>query len=336
MKKARGSTATTAAAARAPQRPAVARVPSNYSVKASAPKDKENDGVDALTSGLKRITLKMPSKEEHDAREKEKAEKQKIAEAPKKTTARKPPAARAPLAKPATKAAATAKRGPGRPAKSSKPTSPIPEVPQMQVAAAAPLEQPQPVQMGSADVLPQPSAPQLLQDAQASMEHPAANRRISGGIVQPPTELHDMAITPEQIREQLPMPSFVTVTEPLSDVSPPSRADTPPPPPPSNISQFVNYTAQSFAGNPDFVTSPPNTSDPQGSATLHWVANTHAEDTTMPGVPIMSPPSKKGDLPVFTANGTIPFASNSNEMMNASTPEDTSMGVEKGPDTPAC
>jgi histone deacetylase HOS3 len=153
-----------------------------------------------------------------------------------------------------------------------------------------------------------------------------------------------MAITPEQIREQLPMPSFVTVTKPLSDVSPPSRADTPPPPPPSNISQFVNYTAQSFGGNPDFVTMPPDTSNPQASATLQWVANTHAEDTTMPGVPIMSPSSKKGDLPVFTANGAIPFASNSNETTNTFRPEHTGVEVKKEgsmrdiwevPDTPA-
>ncbi|CAN9301147.1 unnamed protein product [Alternaria alternata] len=344
MKKARGSTTMTAAAARAPQRPAVARAPSSYSVKAGATKGKENDGVDALTSGLKRITLKMPSKEEHDAREKEKAEKQKVAEAPKKTTARKPPAARAPPTKPTTKPAATAKRGPGRPAKSSKPASPIPEVPQMQVAAAAPLEQPQPIQTDSSNVLPQPTAPQPFQDAQNPMEPPAVDRRISGGIVQPPTELHDMAITPEQIREQLPMPSFVTVTEPLSDVSPPSRADTPPPPPPSNISQFVNYTAQSFGGNPDFVTSPPDTSSPQASATLQWVANTHAEDTTMPGVPLMSPPSKRADLPVFTANGAIPFASGSNDLENASRPEYPGVGIKNEekvrdmwevPDTPA-
>jgi len=353
MKKARGSTTTAAAAARAPPRPAVTRMPSTQSVKPSAPKDKENDGVDALTSGLKRVTLKMPSKEEYDAREREKAEKLKAAEAPKRTTTRKPPAARAPPTKPATKPATTAKRGPGRPAKTSKPASPVPEAPQMQVAAAAPLEQPQPVQMDSSTVLPQ-------QEMQASMEQPPIDRRISGGIVQPPTELHDMAITPEQIREQLPMvssdyvmhmrhmltsqPSFVTVTEPLKDVSPPSRADTPPPPPPSNLSEFVNYTAQNFGGNSEFVT-PHDASDPQASATLQWVANTHAEDTSMPGVPLMSPSSKRADLPVFTSNGAIPFASNSNGPTNAhSRPESAGAELKKEengrgiwdiPDTPA-
>jgi histone deacetylase HOS3 len=93
MKKARG----TAAAARAPQRPPVPRIPSGYSVRSSLPKGKENDDLDRLASGMgqitlgipsseehgvrekaaeapkKRITLKMPSKEEHDAREKAKA-----------------------------------------------------------------------------------------------------------------------------------------------------------------------------------------------------------------------------------------------------------------------
>ena len=64
----------------------------------------------------------------------------------------------------------------------------------------------------------------------------------------------------------------------------------------------------------------------------------------MPGVPLMSPPSKRADLPVFTANGAIPFASGSNESENASRPEYPGVGIKNEekvrdmwevPDTPA-
>jgi histone deacetylase HOS3 len=100
MKKARG-TATATAAARAPQRPPVPRIPPSYSVRSSAPKGKENTDLESLTSGMgrvtlgtERVTLRFPTSEEHDAREKaldekQKAmkERQKAAEAaPKKTS----------------------------------------------------------------------------------------------------------------------------------------------------------------------------------------------------------------------------------------------------------
>lgn len=65
----------------------------------------------------------------------------------------------------------------------------------------------------------------------------------------------------------------------------------------------------------------------------------------MPGVPLMSPPSKRADLPVFTSDGAIPFASNSNGDMNApARPEDAGAELKKEgngrdiwdiPDTPA-
>ncbi|KAF1940436.1 putative HOS3-like histone deacetylase [Clathrospora elynae] len=324
VKKSRGS--TTAAAARASQRPPVPRIPSNYANKTSALKGKENDGVDALTSGLKRITLKLPPKEVYEAREKEKEEKQKAAEASKKaaakTTTRKTPAARAPPTSLAAKATTAVKRGPGRAAKSSKPvtpveskvTTPVPESPILQAAAAAPLVQPQPVQIEPASILPQPMAPQPFQEAEDVTGPQAVDRRVSGGIIQPPTDIHDMTMTPEQLREQLPMPSFVTVTEPLSNISPP-RADTPPPPPPSSIPQFVNYPAPSFGGQM-------NTSDPQASATMQWVANTNAEPLDVAETQPMSPASKRGDLPVFSANGVIPFASSPDLRMDSGSGQD--------------
>ncbi|CAO2652703.1 Nn.00g021140.m01.CDS01 [Neocucurbitaria sp. VM-36] len=320
VKKARG-TATTASS-RATQRPPVPRIPSGYASKTTAAKGKENDDVDALTTGLKRITLKMPSKEEYEAREKEKEEKQKAAEAAKKarTTTKKPAAGRASTTKTTTKPA-PAKRGPGRPSKASKPTSPVemkaptpvPEAPKLQSAATAPLEQPQPVQPGPVSQLVQP-VPQVTQEAQVSTEPLTLNRRTSAGIMEPPTELKDMTMTPEQLREQLPMPSFVNVTEALPVASPPPRADTPPPPPPQGIPQFVNYTNQSFGGS---SRNSPQVPEPQASVHLQWLpTNTDTDPSSTTSSRPMSPASRKQDLPVFSANGMIPFAPNPSAASN--------------------
>ncbi|KAE8839205.1 hypothetical protein PTNB73_02777 [Pyrenophora teres f. teres] len=115
-----------------------------------------------------------------------------------------------------------------------------------------------------------------------------------------------MDMTPEQLREQLPMPSFVTVTEPLTDSSPPPRADTPPPPPPSNMPQFVNYTAQSFGGGNGVAEQRFGEEDGKDRATLQWVANTHAETTGKAQGGERQ--GMRGELPVFRADGVIPFA----------------------------
>lgn len=321
VKKARipASTATS----RATQRPPVPRIPSNMASKNATAKGKENDDVDALTSGLKRITLKMPTREEYEAREREKEEKQKAAEASKKATTkattRKAPASR--TTSTATKTAAkpaTAKRGPGRSSKASKPASPVetkalPESPKVQSAANAPLEQPQPVQPESASLVAPPTLPHAPQEAGNAVEPAAADRRTSGGVLEPPTELKDMAMTPEQLREQLPKPSFVTVTQPSPAISPPLRADTPPPPPPSSIPQFVNYTSRSFGAAPPVEGQASTAVDAQNAVPLQWVpSNASTAPTSTTGSRPMSPASKRQDLPVFTANGMIPFASNSN------------------------
>lgn len=329
VKKARG---TTAVPARAPVRPSVPRVPSNYANKPIATKGKENDDVDALTTGLKRITLKMPSKEEYEAREKEKEEKRKAAEAakkvPAKTATRKAAAPRPAAPKAPAKPAAT-KRAPGRPPKPSKPISPsetkppspVPESPKMKATATAPLEQPQPIQAEPSAILPQPIQPQPQSDAPAVKEMPAVNRRTSNGLIDTPSGMADMAITPEQLREQLPKPSFITINKPMSGVSPPMRSDTPPPPPPSSNPHFVNYTSQSFNTAPA-AAAQTNAPVPQTSASLQWLppnAETCFDPATGP-LP-MSPPSRKENLPVFSANGVIPFASNSQIATSGTAPE---------------
>lgn len=292
------------ATSRTSERPPVPRVPSHYTSKANMPDGRENDDMDALSSGLKRVTLKMPSKEEYEAREKEKIEKQQALEASKKTAtkaaARKPPAARTTAPKPAAKSN-TAKRGPRRPSKSSKSSSPdevqtstlVPDSPELKSIAVAPLEQPQPVQPGQASQLINP-----MENSSSSIPSPVDRRSSAGLPMEPPSELGEMTATPEQLREQLPKSSFVTATNPLPTVLSPPRADSPPAPPPSSMPQFVNYTSQSFGALP---------TESQASASLQWLPpNAEAASVSRP----MSPAKKREDLPVFSADGIIPFAPN--------------------------
>jgi histone deacetylase HOS3 len=297
--------------------------------------------MDQLTSGLKRITLRMPTKEEHDAREKQKAlEAEKKAAATTtaaKTASRKTPAARTKTTKAAT---TTTKKTTGRPAKASKPTSPVeippvqplqiqppvlesnistkprqtpiplpgnvrqlvngiepsvpaPEPPKVERAASHPLQQPQPIQaQQTLNILP-------------NIE---PERRTSTEAIEPPTELKEMAITPED----LPKSSFTTVVDPLPLTTSPPRPDTPPPPPPA--SAFMNYTAETFGTAPvaNMVPAPPKP-EPQTQVPLQWMP------TNSDGRP-MTPASKRQDLPVFTANGAIPFAPNPNPAGNAPAP----------------
>ncbi|KAJ8106088.1 hypothetical protein OPT61_g9773 [Boeremia exigua] len=311
VKKGRG---TTTASSRAPQRPSVPRVPSTFN-KGAPTKGKENDDMDSLTSGLKRVTLKMPSREEYEAREKEKA-----LEASKKTTSktanRRAPANRTSTTKSVTKSSAgTAKRGSGRTSRSSKTSSPAttpaptmtPEPPQLQSAATAPLVQPEPVHPELVSSLAEHTIPLAIpQEDMSSTSVSEPSRRSSGGIIEPPTDIRDSVITPEQLREQLPLPAFVTATE-APAMQPMQREETPPPPPPSAGLQFVNYNAHSF-DTPSPGHDVPQASETQAPTALHWMPP-NAETNTPPKTDSrpMSP-ARRQDLPVFTANSTIPFS----------------------------
>jgi histone deacetylase HOS3 len=315
VKKGRGT--TNAASARVPQRPSVPRVPSAYTNKVDGAKGKENDEIDSLTSGLKRVTLKMPSKEEYEARERAKAEQQTALDASKKPaakTTRKAPASRTAATKTATKPA-TGVTKKGRGSRSSKPSSPAttpaptmtPEPPQLQSAAVAPLEQPEPVHPESVLSLAEQVLPSVNLQESLFTSVSEASRRGSGPIIEPPTDIRDSVITPEQFREQLPLPAFVTATEAPAMILP-QRADTPPPPPPATGLQFVNYNAHSFDTAPTVSQLPP-TSEPQASAALHWLPpNTDATATPPKTVSRPMSPARRQDLPVFSAISTIPFA----------------------------
>ncbi|PSN69391.1 Arginase/deacetylase [Corynespora cassiicola Philippines] len=311
-KKARSSTA---ASSRVPKtQPPVPRVPTNHAAKPTSTKEKEvkekENDIDQITSGLKRITLKLPPKEEYEARERQREAEKKAAA---KTTTRKAPVAR--TSKSAPKATVTTtKKAPSRLSKSSKPSTPVepeppvpaPELPKTEKVNEAPLEQPQPVQLEQASALVEQALPaQSLAPEQNADTVSPPERRTSTGIVEPPTELAKMDITPDQ----LPKPSFVTATEPLPVTTSPPRPDTPPPPPPSSI-PFVNYTTQTFgtnssvalqeAQNSNLQWMPPNmdTAAPTSGSTLPVAKGTWP----------VSPAAKRQDLPVFTANGSIPFA----------------------------
>ena len=322
--KAPASTATS----RAAPRPSVSRVPSSYGSTGTVAKGKENDGMDALTSGLKRITIRMPSKEEYEAREKEKEEKKKAAEASKKaaakTTTRKVPAARTSTTKAAATKPATAKKTTIRTTKSTKAEVPVgtkvnlsvPEAPLLERAVSAPLEKPQPVQAEPGFSLQQA----ILH--QATTESPVLDLRASCDAAKGPGELRDMEMTPEQLREQLPTPPFVTMEEPMVPMPPLTRAETPPPPPPSSIPPFGSYTSQAFmtapmaaptAGNPTVVAGARSSTLPQWPPPNNGsVAHSNSENRPL------SPASKRHDLPVFTAHGTIPFGSQANPVTSTS------------------
>ena len=271
--------------------------------------------MDQLTSGIQRIKLKMPTKEEHDAREKQKALEAEKKAATKSTT-RKAPPARTKSTKAVT---TTAKKALGRSTKSSKPASPVepllekplpvlepvpavvpsPEPPQIQSAVSPPLEQPQPMQ------------PEQAPSVIASVEPPEPVRQSSIGLMEPPTELMEMVITPDL----LPKPSVMNIVDPLPVRTSPPRPDTPPPPPPS-LPDFVHFNRESFQKDPtveaaEEIRSEQIKSEPVApQAPLQWMP-----PNSESGRP-MSPASKRQDLPVFTAHGAIPFASNPNIASN--------------------
>jgi histone deacetylase HOS3 len=312
VKKARGtSTATSRVSKNQP--PPVPRVPSNYVSKTTSskekapPKEKENE-MDQLTSAVKRITLKLPSKEEYDAREMERKVK---------PTTRKPAVPRATKAT-ATKPAVT-KKAVGKLPTASEPLPvetqaqlPPLEEPKLEVAATAPLVQPQPVvPIETSNVLEQPSAtvptePLLL-----------APRRQSSLIPEPSADLVEMSLTPDQF----PKPSFVehVKEEAFLPTTIPPRPDTPPPPPPPTIPQFAHQNTHAFG-----VVSPPSQMLAQSNSLTKYLNDTAAvapfTTAVMPPAPLfstgaptpVSAAGKKADLPIFTANGSIPFAPKAN------------------------
>lgn len=324
--------ATTTASSRIPkqQPPPVPRVPSGYMTKPPGTTEKEND-MDQLTSSIGRIKLNLPAtEEEYNARQKQKeAEKKTIT----KSSTRKTPAVRstktttkaATGAKPAT---TTTKKAAARGPKSIKPPSPVqalvesapaPETAPGASPGIAPESVPEPALIPKS--VPSPAAPQIESAVSPPLVQPqpvppeqAANvipalgldRRVSTGIAEPPTDLTEMSITPEQ----LPKPAFMDVAQLLPTITSPPRPDTPPPPPPAMMPQFVNMNSSSFGTRPT-VNSAQVLGPVEPQEQLQWLPPNTDTPPMLSGRP-MSPASKRQDLPVFTASGMIPFAPNPN------------------------
>ncbi|KAL5408470.1 hypothetical protein PMIN06_003044 [Paraphaeosphaeria minitans] len=303
VKKARAP--STAATARIPKiRPPAPWVSSTYLNKTAPSTDREKENeMDQLTSRVQRVKLNMPSKEEHDAREKAK-EAEKKAKTTRKGPALKP-------TKPVVKKAL------GRPLKNIKPPSPVsqaglpvpiaaPQAPEIEVAAITPMKQSKPIVPEVVPVVAgQPNEPVAF--GESSIKSP----RQSLGMLEPPTELMEMSVTPEQ----LPVPPFVEA-EPLALTTSPARPDTPPPPPPTNMNGFINYNTQTFG------TAPPP-SETQVQTALQWLppnsvtpvpAPTHVPAAMNSNRP-MSAAGTRNTLPVFSSSGTIPFAPRPNDVV---------------------
>jgi histone deacetylase HOS3 len=75
---------------------------------------------------------------------------------------------------------------------------------------------------------------------------------------------------------------------------------------------FVNYNKETFSSKPVVDSTQVVPSEPQ--AALQWLPPN--AEAARP----MSPSSKRQDLPVFSANGMIPFASNASNANGTSLP----------------
>jgi histone deacetylase HOS3 len=278
--------------------------------------------MDQLTSRVQRVKLNMPSKQEYDAKEKAK-EAEKKAKIPRKAPAPK-------MAKPAVR------KAPGRPPQVTKPLPPAnqaevfvpiaaPQVPEVEMAAIPPLEQPQPIAPVTSLVIEQPNA------LNARGENSIKTLRKSSGTLEPPAELMEISL------EQLPVPPFLEIN-PLPLKTSPPRPDTPPPPPPSNINQIATHNTQTSA-----TAQPLAEADDQTA--LQWLPpNTAAPASALANVPAMAYskhlPSSAGtrqSLPVFTSSGTIPFAPppNGAAIVPKAEPNDEPKDLWEVPETPA-
>lgn len=323
VKKARG------ASSRVPKNPPpVPRVPFGFTNRSGVVAEKENENdVDSLTSGLKRITLKLPPKEEYEAREKQKAldaEKKATTTPPAKGATRRVPAVRA---KSTTKfPATTARKTSGQSARAlnqpspaeaplAKPEPPVAATLPENSAVSPPTQSPEPPMLSSAVTPPlgQPSEPSTHLHPPEPEKAPklappklaGSDRSVSTDTLDPPTELREMVISPEQ----LPRPSFIQMTsdELLSATVSPPRPDSPPAPAPSMVPEFANFApSRTFDLEREVLVVPSATmvdTQPQTQGLPEQSSKEHTETKSEAILP------KRAQLPVFSSYGAIPFAS---------------------------
>ncbi|KAJ9635959.1 histone deacetylase [Coniosporium tulheliwenetii] len=285
------------------RQPSVSLDPSENATKPKLPQtlenqtSHENDGMDQLASKLKRITIKVPPKEEYEARR-----QQREADAAKKAVA-KPATRKAPPPK-TTKAAAS---------KASKAGQTLVVEGNGNSGEAAPYVNP---------TLPQtldPSADHATHDttstsaatltASATANHGVNPPAPANATPAPPTAspLPPTPASPPTSSTAAPRapeapPSDVlqvatTATATTTDSIPPTTSPLRPATPPPQATQFIPY-----------VPHPSNTPQHHPATPaqpLRWLPpNSDAEAT---GGGVVSPGRKQKALPVFSADGVIPF-----------------------------
>ncbi|KAK8207398.1 putative HOS3-like histone deacetylase-like protein [Phyllosticta capitalensis] len=265
--------------------------------------------LDQLTSGIKKITLKMPSREEHDARQKAAADEDKTKKktVPPKAKSRVGAARREKTAA----ASSTAKKSASPTTGSSTETGPAAKL-------AAPPTMPARTQSenNTSNTTAEPK-PMKLPEARPRSLSRQSIENMAEAIMNSlppslgsPSELSAESTTPNGILETA---THVPAMQP--------RPDTPPPPPPMAMPDFIHYepgtgAAQSTLAPPPLTHHPASAPAP---ATLTWLPpNTDVDATPTSGgtsssaavgssdkpaaAPITRPP-----LPVFTASSHIPF-----------------------------
>ncbi|KAF2138047.1 uncharacterized protein K452DRAFT_234931 [Aplosporella prunicola CBS 121167] len=277
-------------------RPAVHRPSTSLGTSASTKSTEGGDPMDQLTSGIKKITLKMPTKEEHDARQAAAAEAEK-----KKPTAAKAAPKKAPASR-TTKTSTAAKKSVQKDPKEAET-----KVEQPDVSKAAAVEEPQPIQ-NQRRISSSPRPRQTSLEPAGSEHRPMTRRSIEDMGMQVMNSISpELAKSPE-MQAGTPHSPLPTNAVHLPTMTP--RPDTPPPPPPSTapeagqqFTQFVQYT-------------PPETKDlaqaglgidgaeSQQPAALQWIPPNLDPEAHGAGTEAQKP---KQQLPVFTSNGYIPF-----------------------------
>ncbi|KAL1635721.1 histone deacetylase [Diplodia intermedia] len=322
---------------------------------AKAKTDSSGDDVDQLTSGIKRITLKMPTKEEHDARQAAAAAAEKDTKKPAapKTT-KKAPAARSTKTVAASRRAATketkemkemketkeaqeAKDANGaKDAKESKPTPPPSdhtEDAMSIVSYTSTSNQSEPVVAVSESTLAVPGGlePQHGRAlSRASIENMA--ERIKNSF--PPS-----LASPSELSEGSTPQGLLETAGPVHVPEVTPRPDSPPPPPPATMPQFIQYDPAE-GGHGATATAEPDAGVAQQTTALQWLPPN--SDPEAGGRSQGQPPSpgrkQKQALPVFTSNSFIPFGPPASSTAGAGSVvaerQETAEDVRNMPDVP--
>lgn len=291
------------------QQPLAAPVPSTYASKPKTTRQSprkerpttstEYSDMDQLTSGIKRINLKVPPRDEYEARQAQKVtDEAKKKKAGVKTAARKPPASRASkTAGNGTAKSAPAKESKGIAEPSKRTQFPIVSKIEEPSVLAVP-EVPMPSQEGSSCVLPR-----------SQQLHGGAPDSALGRL----DNILDPAADPSSSTNLSALPLSRPFHPPVTDV-----------PDPLTISPY-GYT---FAQNPpaipsQLISQASQASDHSSAQCLSGqqttqVAQKHDQpsqqraphtDSDVAGGSILPLTKQMGQLPVFTANGVIPFGS---------------------------